>query len=491
MNCNFAHFCFMLLLWSVARGLRAEKRRSRRQRLVLPRVSCSHRGIKAVFGSKVNNNPRVTDMSGATVSVPHHEGPCGVQVSGLNNPVVFSRYDSCYARVQGSKVVVSLQVQLTGEDGWFRVHVSCPLRGSSRVRTPPSPPVPGRCDVHKDLRVTCGQQRMSKASCSSRGCCLDSRDQSCYYKLTACSLDGHLVFSVKTDPPVDPRSLMVKDHPRCVPVIATADTAVFKVQVMDCGMKTKVIGDVVVYELEVEERSRNQSSPFRVQVECDYQAADAVNFPTNPPPVVAVGSIRVQMRIATDATFTSFFPEDQLPLSLPLREAAYVEVSIASPSPDPALSLQVRDCFAYPASRHSVWTLLYNGCPNPLDDSRSSVPVDHRGETHSHSQVRRFDVKTFAFLDGGQPSVEEIFFYCWVEICTEEVACAQSCALSSEGARPRREASSEPPDLQLVSLGPLLPDQSSTGPEERSCVQHNTMHRDDRSVSEQQEVPQT
>lgn len=62
-----------------------------------------------------------------------------------------------------------------------------------------------------------------------------------------------------------------------------------------------------------------------------------------------------------DASFTSFFPEDQLPVTLPLRKAAYMEVSIAQPSPDPTLSLRVRDCFAYPASRHSVWTLLYDG----------------------------------------------------------------------------------------------------------------------------------
>ena len=51
-------------------------------------------------------------------------------------------------------------------------------------------------------------------------------------------------------------------------------------------------------------------------------------------------------------------------------------------------------------------------CPNPLDNMRSSVPVDKRGRTTSHSQVRRFDVKTFAFLDPhtGHPSEEEVRF---------------------------------------------------------------------------------
>ncbi len=41
---------------------------------------------------------------------------------------------------QGSKVVIPLQVQLTGEDRWFRVNISCPLikRYSERTRLMPT-----------------------------------------------------------------------------------------------------------------------------------------------------------------------------------------------------------------------------------------------------------------------------------------------------------------------------------------------------------------
>lgn len=132
---------------------------------------------------------------------------------------------------------------------------------------------------------------------------------------------------------------------------------------------------------------------FRLQVQCGYSASDlkraedlhSLYAVTNPPPVVAQGSVKVLMRIARgrsilllrhveplaitlikhsaalDASFTSFFPEDELPLTLPLNKAAYVEISIAQPTPDPTLSLRVQDCFAYPESRHSVWMLLYDG----------------------------------------------------------------------------------------------------------------------------------
>ncbi|XP_039978877.1 zona pellucida sperm-binding protein 4-like isoform X2 [Xiphias gladius] len=466
-----------------------------RPQLALPRVICSPRRIKAVFGPLVKNNLLVRDISGATISVPQSQGPCGVRMGREKNQSLsfFSRYDSCYAQIEGSKVVIPLQVQLRGEDQWFRVNISCPLIKRYSERTPLIPtPLPGKCDTESALRVDCGHQTISSDACYKLGCCYDAHDFICYYRLNACSLDGHFVFSVTatdTDLPITPGSLIVKDQPQCFPVVTTPDTAVFKIGVMDCGAKMKVDGDVLIYEVEVEElntESKSKHSAFSLQVLCEYSAKDlkraadlrSLYAVINPPPVVALGTIRVQMRIATDASFTSFFPEDQLPLNLPLREAAYVEVSIAQPYPDHTLSLRVRDCFAYPASRHSVWTLLYDGCPNPLDNTRSSVPVDNQGKTSSHSQVRRFDVKTFAFLDPhtGHPSVEEMYFYCWVEICTDDVDCAQSCAIiSSEGERQRRETMTESSQVHLVSLGPLLLGQNNTELEDNPCVKQNIM----------------
>ncbi|GLD45952.1 zona pellucida sperm-binding protein 4-like protein, partial [Lates japonicus] len=317
--------------------------------LALPTVSCSARGIKAVFGPSVKNNLHVRDLTGAKVPVPQSDGSCGVRMGREKNKSLsfFSRYDSCYAQIEGSKVVIPLQVQLKREDQWFRVNISCPLikRYSERTRLIPTP-LPGNCDTDRALRVDCGHQTISSDACYKLGCCYDAHDFICYYRLNACSLDGHFVFSVKAtdaDPPVTPSSLIIKDQPQCFPVVSTQDTAVFKIGVMDCGAKMKVLCEYTSSDL---------------KHAADLRSLHAV---TNPPPVAALGTIRVQMRIATDASFTSFFHEEQLPLTLPLRTAAYVEVSIAQPSPDPILSLRVRDCFAYPASRHSVWTLLYDG----------------------------------------------------------------------------------------------------------------------------------
>ncbi|XP_060883197.1 zona pellucida sperm-binding protein 1-like [Labrus mixtus] len=460
------------------------------EQLVLPRVTCSARRITAVFGSLVDSNVHVKDVTGALIPVSQSEESCGVKLSRERNLNLSfsSRYDSCYVHIQGSRAVITLQVQLTGRDGWFRVNISCPLiKRHSERSLPASTSLPGSCDVENALRVDCGHRLISSEACYKGGCCYDALHFSCFYRLNACSLDGHFVFSVRADPPVDPRSLAVRDEPQCLPEITTEDAAVFKIRVTECGAKMKMDGDVMIYEVDVEELQTEADAkhpPFSLQVRCKYDVSDLKRaadlrsfFPvTNPPPATALGTIRLQMRIAKDSSFMSFYPEEQLPVRLQLREAAYVEIAIAQPSPDPALSLRVRDCVAYPESRHSVWTLLYDGCPNPEDSMRSSVPVDKQGKTTSHSQTRRFDVKTFAFLDPqtGNPSVEEIYFFCWVEICTDDIDCDQRCAImTSENDRKRRETISE--SDQLVSLGPLLLGRNNTQLADNPCAKENTM----------------
>ncbi|XP_039467185.1 zona pellucida sperm-binding protein 4-like isoform X2 [Oreochromis aureus] len=491
MNYRSIKICATLLLFTVmARHcvcLSSDHRKKtleQRKQLAMPRVTCSVRGIRAVFGPLVKNNVYARDVTGATVPVLQSDKTCGVRVGRAKNQSLsfFSRYDSCFVHVEGSKAVIPLQVQLAGEDRWIRVNISCPLIKTRSERTQPRPtPFPGNCDIERALRVDCGHQSVSSDVCYKLGCCYDARDSACYYTLNACSLDGHFVFSVNAadaHTPIDPSSLIVKDQPHCHPVVTTPDTAVFKIGVSDCGAKRKANGDVVIYEVEVVELhtgNDGKNSQFSLQVQCEYDSSDlkhaaelrSLYAVTNPPPVIALGSIRVQMRIATDASFTSFIPEEQLPLTLPLREAVNVEISIVQPSPDPTLSLRVRDCFAYPGSRHSVWTLLYDGCPNPQDNMRSSVPVDKQGKTTSHSQVRR---------PGYLISLTQMYFYCWVEICTNDVDCSQRCTfISSEGERPRREATSQPHQLQLVSLGPLQLVQNNTEAEEDPCMKQEKM----------------
>lgn len=130
--------------------------------------------------------------------------------------------------------------------------------------------------------MDCGPQSIPSEDCYKLGCCHDAHDLTCYYRLNgkicvcgvdfflfiieqriqisvnvrmlilccgltpppACSLDGHFVFSVRatdTELPITPSKLIVKDQPQCSPAVTTQDTAIFKIGVMDCGAKMKVM----------------------------------------------------------------------------------------------------------------------------------------------------------------------------------------------------------------------------------------------------------
>lgn len=94
-----------------------------------------------------------------------------------------------------------------------------------------------------------------------------------------------------------------------------------------------------------------------------------------------------------------------------------------------------------------------------------------------------------------------MYFYCWVEICTNYVDCAQRCTIiseyitvcftlincgrcvyvmfncpptASEGERHKREAASESDQVQLISLGPLLLGQNNTEQEDNACLKRST-----------------
>lgn len=115
------------LCWSHSAAQMKKKTPERRQQLLLPRVTCSARRVKAVFGSMVDENIHVrgkvtadgdgfsclvlpvfcfplpsVDKSGAAVPVSQSEDHCGVRVVREKNRNLsfLSRPDSCYAQIE-------------------------------------------------------------------------------------------------------------------------------------------------------------------------------------------------------------------------------------------------------------------------------------------------------------------------------------------------------------------------------------------------------
>ncbi|XP_061079090.1 zona pellucida sperm-binding protein 1-like isoform X2 [Conger conger] len=435
-------------------------------------VTCVHRAVVKLADNVSCAKPKRTSTTyndqGSRIPVPETKEKCGVKsVQEEDGRLSFySRYESCYSDIKGDSVVVALEVQVGIEGPWYQVNISCPL---SQYEGPDPKLTPGTCRMQKSLRVSCGPQGVSRDACLKLGCCFCRSRPVCYYRIDACSLDGNFVFSVNASDfllPVSLGSLRVKGQPQCTPATASTDMAVFKFGVTECGAKRVIFSKVVSYEVEVEALPRVQTvarvSPYRLRVQCLYAGSVRLRTsmlskdPTKPPVVSAVAIPKLRMRIARDESFSLFVPEDELPLELPLRSPVHVEVSFAEPSLNSGLALRLRDCFAFPVSRHSLWTLLHDGCPNPLDRERSAVLLGSLGQ--SLPQVRRFDVKTFTFIDPktGEISMEELYFFCWVEICTGQEDCEQQCPFLSYGSgRMRRESKSDQVS-QLVFFGPVL-----------------------------------
>lgn len=74
----------------------------------------------------------------------------------------------------------------------------------------------------------------------------------------------------------------------------------------------------------------------------------------------------IEVVFPSDQTFTSFYPEARLPLSLIQGKPVYVEVSLLDP-PDPGLVLLVHSCSAFSQTPYPSWMVIYDGCVHKLN----------------------------------------------------------------------------------------------------------------------------
>ncbi|XP_064870516.1 zona pellucida sperm-binding protein 1-like [Oncorhynchus nerka] len=109
-----------------------------------------------------------------------------------------------------------------------------------------------------------------------------------------------------------------------------------------------------------------RDSPIRLLVECQYTPGSVVSVgflvktPSFGPSIQAQGVLGVQLRIATDEQYSSFYPQYHRPLQMLLGKPLHLEVRLLNP-PDDKVVLLVHYCVAYPRSGQTVWVLLYNG----------------------------------------------------------------------------------------------------------------------------------
>ncbi|XP_075318456.1 uncharacterized protein LOC142378112 [Odontesthes bonariensis] len=339
--------------------------------------------------------------------------------------------------VEGANYVITV-IYMT-ESGRKEAHVSCPVV---------IPRSENECNLHSEYRLPCGSSSVSQTQCLSMGCCFDKHPPACYYPMDECTIDRRMIFYVPaslTDPPLSPGLLVAANNSTCKPQKATSEYALFNIPMDGCGTRRVVVSKTVVYMVEITNVIQTvglnygiitRDSPVRLLVECRYvpgtslSVSYVVKTPTLGPEIHTQGVFGVQLRIAKDAHYNSYYPQYHQPLHMLLGKPLHLEVRLLN-SPDPSLVLLVHFCVAYPRSGKAVWVLLYNGCPNPLDPEPPKTVLAYPKPAPSpQSQTRRFTISTFQFLPDGefQDMDEEVYFMCSTEICSpRDGPCVEGC----------------------------------------------------------------
>ncbi|XP_078811323.1 uncharacterized protein LOC101157662 isoform X2 [Oryzias latipes] len=319
-----------------------------------------------------------------------------------------------------------------------------PPKSLHRTAAPATPPSPLNCAVGVKERIPCGPSGASASMCRKSGCCSDG---SCYYPLDECTADRHFVFAIRqhsASVPVEPRSLFFPGEPLCKPTIVNQEVAVFKVKFTDCGAHSYEHGDMEIHQLEVHTVVQpltlkygkvTRSDPLRFLVECRFSkpsaAQQSVSRPgftlsSSPSSVVSGDRHSVQLRIAKDHTYSSYFSASHQPLRFLLGHPVYLELRLRSP-PHPDAVILVNYCLARPRSATNGMVLVYERCSNPDDPSVSVLKVkDFPDSCHQRRFVvdafRSMSLKTDVFLN------EEIYFLCSTDVCDpNQRSCEERC----------------------------------------------------------------
>ncbi|XP_039109471.1 zona pellucida sperm-binding protein 1 [Hyaena hyaena] len=335
--------------------------------------------------------------------------------------------------------------------------------------------------------IPCVVRRGSKEACHEAGCCYDnSREVPCYYGNTAtvqCFRDGHFVLVVSQETAVAHGITLANIHvasapTSCSPTQDTGSFVVFQFPLTHCGTTLQAVGNQLLYEnqlvADIDVRlgprgSITRDGAFRLHVRCTFNASDFLPLqasifpPPSPAPVTRSGPLRLQLRIAKDEAFRSYYEEGDYPVVRLLREPVSVEVRLLHRT-DPSLVLLLHQCWATPSAspfQQPQWPILSDGCPFDGDSYRTQLVASDGARLPFASHHQRFTIATFALLDlGSQKALRgQVYLFCSASACSPSglEMCSTTC--SPGPARQRRSyaphhAAAGPQNL-VSSPGPV------------------------------------
>ncbi|XP_019609545.2 zona pellucida sperm-binding protein 1 [Rhinolophus sinicus] len=342
-----------------------------------------------------------------------------------------------------------------------------------------------RCQVASG-HIPCIVRRSSKEACQQAGCCYDNtREVPCYYGNTAtvqCFTHGHFSLVVSRETALAHRVSLAGIHlayapTGCSPTQETGSFVVFHFPLTHCGTTIQVIGNQLIYENQLVSDIDVQMGPqglvtrdgtFRLNVRCVFNASDFLPLqasifpPPSPDPVTQSGPLRLELRIAKDETFRSYYREEEYPILRLLREPVPVEVRLLQRT-DPSLVLVLHQCWATPGTnpfQQPQWPILSDGCPFHGDNYKTQMIALDNAKLPFPSHYQRFTIATFALLDAGSQRALRgpVYFFCSASACSPSGlrTCSTSCG---SGTARRRRAShhhdtARPQDI-VSSPGPV------------------------------------
>ncbi|XP_070988687.1 zona pellucida sperm-binding protein 4-like [Oncorhynchus clarkii lewisi] len=322
-----------------------------------------------------------------------------------------------------------------------------------------------QCQVESKDTVQCGTPKITLAQCEAIDCCFNG--QQCYYGKAVtvqCTMDAQFVVVVArnaTWPKIDIDTIILLggNNGPCSPVGITSAFAIYQFPVTACGTTLKEENGYMVYENRmvssyevgvVPQGAITRDSQFELLFQCKYSntAVKALVIEVNsvpaPAPVAVMGPLRLELRLAKgtcdtktckdeSSAFTSFYTEEDYPLTKVLRQPVYVEVRLLEKK-DPNLVLLLERCWT--TSDPSLvsmpqWDLLIEKCSyQNYKYQTTMVPVELSSGLLYPSHYKRFILKMFTFVDHTlAPRKDTIVIHCSASLCypTPWDSCEPKC----------------------------------------------------------------
>uniref|UniRef100_A0A8B9BRP0 Zona pellucida sperm-binding protein 4 n=1 Tax=Anser brachyrhynchus TaxID=132585 RepID=A0A8B9BRP0_9AVES len=429
----------------------------------------------------------------------HNDSGCGLWVLGApdGSKKVSVSYTSCYVFEWDGNYLMIVGLEGTDAAGQRVLLEEKLLRCPVDLPALDAPSSSVCSAIRSQDRLPCASSPVSRGDCEARGCCYNPRDRvkTCYYGNTVtahCTPDGQFSIAVSRDvtlPPVILDSVHLASGPSagCTPVVKNSAFVVYQFPLSACGTTFQVTGDHVVYENElVASRdvktgslgSVTRDSTFRLHVRCSYSVTGSfiplsVQVFTLPPlPAVSQpGPLSLELRVASDKSYSSYYMDSDYPLVKALRDPIYVEVRILQRT-DPDLVLVLHHCWATPSinpHQQMQWPVLVDGCPYAGDNYQTQlVPLSIASGLQFPSHYQRFTLYTFTFVDSTSQEMLSglVYLHCSASVCHRSVqescttTCPTSCHLKlscySTGGKRSAEHNFQDGASHVSSRGPVI-----------------------------------